>query len=41
MEFVSGKTNTPSAKRLTKGISSASSLWLLAKMARSVKKSRD
>jgi hypothetical protein len=41
VDFILGKTNTTSAKRLTKGISRVTSLWLLAKMARSVKKSRE
>ncbi len=39
-EFISGKTNTESAKRLTRGVNSINALWLLAKMTRSVKNSR-
>ena len=38
LDFISGSTNTPSAMRLTKEIRSLHSLWILAKMSRSVKK---
>ena len=38
LDFISGRTNTPSAMRLTKEIRSLHSLWILAKMSRSVKK---
>ncbi|MBR5132638.1 MAG: hypothetical protein IKV29_00870 [Alistipes sp.] len=38
LEFISGKTDTESAKRLTRGVNSVNALWLLAKMARTVKK---
>lgn len=38
LEFISGKTNTIAAKRLTKSIGSLQSLWLLAKMTEIVKK---
>ena len=36
--FISGKTNTFAAKRLTKSISSIQSLWQLAKMTEVVRK---
>ena len=32
LDFISGKTETESAKRLTAGIHNLRSLWLLAKM---------
>ncbi len=38
LDFISGKTNTSAAKRLTKSISSLQSLWQLAKMTGIVKK---
>lgn len=38
LDFISGKTNTSAAKRLTKSINSIQSLWLLAKMTGAVKK---
>ena len=38
LEFISGKTNTIAAKRLTKSIGSLQSLWLLAIMTEIVKK---
>ncbi len=37
LNFISGETNTPSAKRLTKGICSVQALWLLAKMSKTIK----
>ena len=37
--FISGKTNTFAAKRLTKSICSIQSLWQLAKMTRIVRES--
>ncbi len=39
LDFVSGKTETIAAKRLTKNIRSVHSLWLLAKMSNSVRSS--
>ena len=39
LDFISGKTNTFAAKRLTKGICSIQSLWQLAKMTRIVRES--
>ena len=38
LDFISGKTNTFAAKRLTKSICSIQSLWQLAKMTRVVRK---
>jgi hypothetical protein len=38
LDFISGKTNTSAAKRLTKSIGSLQSLWQLAKMTGIVKK---
>ena len=38
LDFISGKTNTFTAKRLTKSISSIQSLWQLAKMTGVVRK---
>lgn len=38
LDFISGKTNTSAAKRLTKSIGSLQSLWVLAKMTGVVKK---
>ena len=35
-EFILGRTNTRTAMRLTRNISSAKTLWLLAKMSRCV-----
>jgi hypothetical protein len=32
LDFISGKTNTSAAKKLTKSIGSLQSLWQLAKM---------
>lgn len=37
LDFISGKTNTPAAKRLTKAIGSVQCLWHLAKMTGIVK----
>lgn len=37
LEFISGKTETAAAKRVTKGINSLQSLWLLAKMTGNVR----
>ena len=39
LDFISGKTNTFAAKRLTKSIGSIQSLWQLAKMTRIVRES--
>lgn len=39
LDFISGKTNTFAAKRLTKSICSIQSLWQLAKMTRIVRES--
>ena len=39
LAFISGKTNTFAAKRLTKSICSIQSLWQLAKMTRIVRES--
>lgn len=39
LDFISGKTNTSAAQRLTKGICSLQSLWQLAKMASIVRES--
>lgn len=33
LDFMSGNTNTPAAKRLTRNIRTTHALWLLAKMA--------
>lgn len=41
LEFISGNTNTAATKRLTKSIGCLQSLWLLAKMAGIVRKSRE
>ena len=38
LDFISGKTNTFAAKRLTKSISSIQSLWQLAKMTEVVRR---
>lgn len=38
LDFISGKTNTFAAKRLTKSISSIQGLWQLAKMTGVVRK---
>lgn len=38
LDFISGKTNTFAAKRLTKSICSIQSLWQLAKMTGVVRK---
>ncbi len=38
LEFISGKTNTLAAKRVTKSIGSLKSLWQLARMTGIVKK---
>jgi hypothetical protein len=38
LDFISGKTNTSAAKRLTKSIGSLQSLWQLAKMTGVVRK---
>ena len=37
LDFISGMTNTPAAKRLTKAIGSVQCLWHLAKMTGIVK----
>lgn len=37
LDFISGKTQTSAAKRLTRSIASLQSLWQLAKMTRIVK----
>lgn len=37
LDFISGKTNTPAAKRLTKALGSVQCLWHLAKMTGIVK----
>lgn len=37
IDFISGKTDTLAAKRLTKRICRLQSLWILAKMANAVK----
>ena len=39
LDFISGKTNTSAAKKLTKSIGSLQSLWQLAKMTRIVRES--
>ena len=39
LDFISGKTSTFAAKRLTKSICSIQSLWQLAKMTRIVRES--
>lgn len=39
--FISGEINTLAARRLTKGINSIRSLWLLAKMAENVRNQRN
>lgn len=39
LDFISGKTNTFAAKRLTKSICSIQSLWQLAKMTRIARES--
>ena len=39
LDFISGKTQTSAAKRLTKSIVSLQSLWQLAKMTRIVRES--
>ena len=39
LDFISGKTNTSAAKRLTRSIVSLQSLWQLAKMTRIVRES--
>lgn len=39
LDFISGKTQTMAAKRLTKSIVSIQSLWQLAKMTRIVRES--
>ena len=39
LDFISSKTNTFAAKRLTKSICSIQSLWQLAKMTRIVRES--
>ena len=36
LDFISGKTKTQAAKRLTKSVVSIQSLWQLAKMSRIV-----
>ncbi len=38
LDFISGKTNTVAARRLTRNIGSVQTLWQLAKMAGIVKK---
>lgn len=38
LDFISGRMNTQSAKRVTRKIPSLQSLWLLAKMAGNIKK---
>lgn len=38
LEFISGKTNTLAAKRVTKSIGSLKSLWQLTRMTGIVKK---
>lgn len=38
LDFISGKTHTSAAKRLTKNIISLQSLWQLAKMTAIVRK---
>lgn len=40
LDFISGKTETSAAKRLTKSIGSLQSLWQLAKMTGVVRKCR-
>ena len=40
LDFISGNTDTPAAKQLTKHINNLSSLWLLAKMANCIKKEK-
>lgn len=39
LDFISSKTNTFAAKRLTKSICSIQSLWQLAKMTRIIRES--
>ncbi len=39
LDFISGKTHTSAAKRLTRSIVSLQSLWQLAKMTRIVRES--
>lgn len=39
LDFISGKTQTPAVKRLTRSIVSLPSLWQLAKMTRIVRES--
>lgn len=40
LDFISGKTQTTAAKRVTRSIVSLQSLWQLAKMTRMVRESR-